>query len=286
MHSRLPCAVPRAAPAPLAVVLPRILRRVHLYSGLALLPFVLIYGVSAFLFNHAGGSAATQRHLTVPAPALDGYLSVPADAAERAAAALGGAAPVAASAAWRGSWVYEFEQDGRRQRLALAADGSSASLRPVSAESSRSERLPGDLCADLAAAAEHAALAALAAAGVGTVTLRRAGAPTLRYRTDTEEVVVALDRGQVTLRQAAGFDLGRLLMRLHTAHGYGGDRFSRLLWAAVVDAMAAAMVLWAVSGLVMWWQKRSHRRIGLYILAATVAATAALVVFLHESLLR
>ena len=30
----------------------RLVRRVHLYSGLFLVPLVLLYGVTAFLFNH------------------------------------------------------------------------------------------------------------------------------------------------------------------------------------------------------------------------------------------
>ena len=37
------------------------MRRVHLYSGLALLPWVLVYGISGFLFNHGGSSATAQR---------------------------------------------------------------------------------------------------------------------------------------------------------------------------------------------------------------------------------
>ncbi|HVJ88034.1 MAG TPA: hypothetical protein VM452_20385, partial [Caulifigura sp.] len=32
----------------------RVVRRVHLYSGLFLFPWVMLYGVTALLFNHPG----------------------------------------------------------------------------------------------------------------------------------------------------------------------------------------------------------------------------------------
>ncbi|MEM9379435.1 MAG: hypothetical protein AAGB93_05740 [Planctomycetota bacterium] len=48
-----------------------VIRRVHLYSGLALVPWVLLYGVTAFLFNHP--SIATDRvREHIEAPELEG----------------------------------------------------------------------------------------------------------------------------------------------------------------------------------------------------------------------
>ncbi|MEM6570639.1 MAG: hypothetical protein AAF957_19670 [Planctomycetota bacterium] len=48
-----------------------VIRRVHLYSGLVLVPWVLLYGVTAFLFNHP--SVATDRvREHIEAPALEG----------------------------------------------------------------------------------------------------------------------------------------------------------------------------------------------------------------------
>jgi hypothetical protein len=74
----------------------------------------------------------------------------------------------------------------------------------------------------------------------------------------------------------------RFLTRLHTTHGYPGEWGARWAWAAVVDAMAAIMVFWGASGLLMWWQIRATRWVGLAVLLASSAAAAWLGVGMHD----
>lgn len=285
-------ALPRSrksGPAPWQATLAKLVRRTHLYSGLALVPFVLVYGVSAFLFNHPVGRAPE----AAPIPVAEGLRATMPDAealAAEAATQLGDGAPLAGSASLRGAWTFECERAGRRQRITVAADGASAQVRALVAEPTRSVRLPAATFAAAHAAAERVATAVVRSAdgaedpttGIrDAVPLRSVGTPTLRYRAGSSEVSVSLERRQATVRDAATFDFGRLLMRLHTAHGYGGGA-ARVLWAIVVDAMAAAMVLWALSGLFMWWQKRSSRRSGGIVLAGTVVGSIVLVVAMAE----
>jgi hypothetical protein len=177
-----------------------------------------------------------------------------------------------------GDWTFEFERDGVRQRLTLPPAGGAPVVRPLARNAARGERVPTTLFEPLhtaAAAAATDALTAAAPTGGSVPSLRRTGAPTLRYVAGGEQTSVSLERGLATHRPAGGFDFGRLLMRLHTAHGYG-EAWVRWLWAVVVDLMAASMVLWAVSGLAMWWQKKSHRRPGLAVLLGTVAVAVGL----------
>jgi hypothetical protein len=78
----------------------------------------------------------------------------------------------------------------------------------------------------------------------------------------------------------------RFLTRLHTASGYpyqGGPRWG---WAFVVDATAAAMLFWAASGLVMWWQVKAARRWGAVVLLASAAVAAYLTVGMYVALVR
>ena len=49
------------------------------------------------------------------------------------------------------------------------------------------------------------------------------------------------------------------LLRLHTAHTFPFGWGSRTVWAVLVDLMAAFMVLWAVTGILMWWQMKVVR---------------------------
>jgi hypothetical protein len=73
----------------------------------------------------------------------------------------------------------------------------------------------------------------------------------------------------------------RFVLRLHTAHGYPGEVNARWLWALVVDVMAFVMCFWGVSGVVMWWQMRSLRRLGTVILltSAVCATTLGFVMY-------
>jgi hypothetical protein len=74
----------------------------------------------------------------------------------------------------------------------------------------------------------------------------------------------------------------QFLLRLHKAHGYPGAADARTPMAVIVDAMAAIMVFWSLSGLVMWWQIKSTRRLGLLILILSTAAAAWIGIGMHE----
>lgn len=277
-----------AAPASWLVALSRWVRRTHLYSGLLLVPFVLVYGISAFLFNHPAPREEDGRdnapQILEVSDTLRGELPTAGALADAVAAALDSGPAEAASASLRGSWTFEFEQQGQRQRLSLAADGSSAELRAVAERAARGTRLPAETLDPASAAAMRVAEQVLAQAGCGEVRLRGQGAPQLRYRQGTTEVTTAIDRRQANVREAAALDFGRLLMRLHTAHGYSSSDAARVVWAVIVDVMAGAMVLWAVSGLWMWWQKRSYRRAGLWTLGFTGIGATALIVAMYLSM--
>jgi hypothetical protein len=41
----------------------QVLRRSHLYLGLALFPWAILYGVTAFLFNHRDPTSGTRRNV-------------------------------------------------------------------------------------------------------------------------------------------------------------------------------------------------------------------------------
>jgi len=86
-------------------------RRVHLYSGLALVPFVCLYGISGYLFNHPdrGGPAEAVPASVVAAAGLAG-LPDAADVAERLVARLRGRDPglqvVGPAPAYAGAFTF------------------------------------------------------------------------------------------------------------------------------------------------------------------------------------
>lgn len=243
------------------------------------MPFVLIYGVSAFLFNHASTAAAATRELE-PAPPVMVELQPLAD---RIAAKLEQTDEVR-QPRLEGSWTFEYGPSNARHRLRFDAAGGPAGITPVAPRDGARERLPEELWSELPPAAEASARSMLAAAGVDPEGLRMTGSPSFAYDRLDRTITVDLDRGTVRER-TTGFDAGRLLMRLHTAHGYRGS-WDRLIWALIVDLMAFAMVLWSVSGLLMWWQRRPNRQPGLLLLAVTFTTASLLAFVLNQTFAR
>ena len=259
----------------------RWMRKVHLYSGLGLLPWVLIYGISGFLFNH-GGSSSSPRMLPIP----------PQDAPERPAneAAFGerllvtmGERPTDFDASLSGAWSFDFSSpdDGSRYRLSMPVDAAEASLTERTARTSTTITYPRNTFADAREAAEFAAAATLERSGVPHASLRVTSGPSLRIQQGDRRWFTTLTRDRVSESHARAFDFGRLMRRLHVTHGYGRDAWSRVIWAVFVDVMAAAMVLWAVTGVAMWWQKKSLRAAGGAVIAAAFGGGVLLILCLQ-----
>ncbi|MBL8898411.1 MAG: PepSY domain-containing protein [Planctomycetes bacterium] len=269
----------------------KLVRRFHLYSGLALVPFVVLYGVTAWLFNHPGVGAEGQAR-TLPAAELDAQgrrsLPLPLELAQQVLEGVG-----------EPSWTLDPRSDVRyRGRLAL--QGRTADLdhalsidepngsarwteRPRAARGEPERRaieLP--VVREALASATEAALAAMRTAGPAPSELRVRSAPVLELGllADGEKRRASYDlaKGELVVHPAGAEparSLRSFLLRLHTAHGYPAELGPRTAWALLVDLMAAALVIWALSGLLMWWQMKLLRRAGLLALGA--GALAALV---------
>ena len=77
----------------------------------------------------------------------------------------------------------------------------------------------------------------------------------------------------------------RFLLRLHLAHGYLSKFDARWAWAVVVDQLFASMVGWGFTGLLMWWQMKNVRRVSALVLAASLVASAAMTIGMHQVLI-
>lgn len=68
----------------------------------------------------------------------------------------------------------------------------------------------------------------------------------------------------------------RFLTQLHLAHIYPYEKNARWVWALLVDTMAVTMIFWAFSGIIMWWQIKSTRKLGTIVLTLSLISTVAL----------
>ncbi len=279
-------------------------RRVHLFLGLLLLPWVLAYGFSALCFNHGIGGRATPAR-DIDARAFTELFTID----DANGTAIGPASRLAAAAVerWRadgvdyrlvgdtprftGTFVLETPAPSGVLRLAFDPASETATVRTIAASGTPPRaRLPAPSAADLRS--RITALAANVDVGTGACDPERIrdwqlrSAPRLRFEAVDEHdqrhtFELPLDGSSATVRPAdddrrpLGF--AAFLRRMHTTHGYRADAgVARLGLAVVVDAMGIAMVVWSLTGLLMWWQKRSLRRLGVVALAACAVVAVAI----------
>lgn len=295
---------PRRRPNALLVV-----RRVHLYAGLLLVPWVLLYGVTAFLFNHPSVMNDLDRQVLSPADLagtpLVGGLDANVVAASVVDALRADGLDVQRgtdAARYTRSLRLEADPDGvGRQTLFVELDGGSGTLytRPAGDDEGASPLDRGRLDVALGDADPREAWRqggrALMAARTGVelspddVSIRSGPTVAFDVVADGRPYRAHYDVGRGRLEaepldEAGAFDARDTLLRLHTAHVYPSEGGVRWVWAVLVDVMAVAMVGWAVSGLVMWWQIKRTRRLGTWLVGASLVAAALIGAAMHAAL--
>ena len=273
----------------------RVVRRVHLYLGLWLLPWLCFYGLSGVLFNHPGLFESVQaRRLAADDFAQSVAWSAPR-AAQSVVSALNGAQPQTSTGErYRLDPSYAPRFAGYTMLTAPAPDGRYTLFvhiergvgvlvhrTPPQPVSTRFERLQLELPELSTAAVERAASGLLQRQGLPVLAELRADpkvSPTLRLRVlDEQDQAWNLEydsySGAVTGRlQATPPTLGiaQLFSTLHTTHHFPLRPGPLLVWALFQDLLGAAMVLWSLTGIVMWWQLKPVRLLGGFALSAAV----------------
>jgi len=179
----------------------RINRRAHLYLGLILLPWVMMYGISSFIISHH----AWFRADTEP------------------------------------PWKPVFERDYRHP---VPEHGD---WRAVAADILRENGLIGAFYAQQPNPDE------LRIDRFSFFSQIR-----LTYR---------IKEGKLRAeKQALRWD--QVILRMHFRGGYDQPKFLNWLWAILVDTTCAAILIWILSGLVMWWRLARTRVWGVVALGA------------------
>ncbi len=303
-------------------------RRIHLWSGLFLVPWVVLYGVSAYLFNHP----ISTRHEIDPGALRAAAVAdaVSPDRARALAEQIVGtinedqdnAAPIQLSGTPEFAGQFSFRGQSERHQLFARVDPStnsgSWSSRPVRATLERANFLPTDKvrvgaeARDATKASVKAILQQTAHAGTLETSSPDAGTPnageleldqwSLRSAPTLQFDIVDAESKPLTLRYdvvrqdlsaqprdradfGSAMSWRRFALRLHTAHTYPSRFGVRFMWAILVDAMAVAMVAWALSGVLMWWQIRTLRRMGIAVGIASLIVAAWLAFGMHAAFL-
>ena len=286
----------------------KLVRRVHMYFGLFLTPWVFLYGVSAFLFNHPDAFPDREVRTLDRSETAGTSLEAIPDASALAArvvealnARAGGRSyrlhnsdyatlsrPLTVTATGRGrehAVRYDFDSGAVTIRSTPTAGRSPHGL--PDGEILRLEDPPRERLA-------RGVPVLLSRLGIEADGVSIRNPPDLVFDLDAEgerlRVAYNIQTERLSVRPvddpAGRLSNRRFLTGLHLAFGYPSRPGARWLWAVVVDMMAAAMVVWGCSGPLMWWQMKSLRRWGAVALAASVVAATCLALAMHAVLSR
>lgn len=283
-------------------------RRIHLYSGLFMFPWVMLYGVTALLFNHPG-AFPDQPGRTLRLEEFKGTpleeIADPAADAEKVIAALN--AKFATIAESQPPFhlinpeMARYTRDrisarvrGEGQEHSVLLDLPSGTAYVSTERQSQAERAPFATRGLKAAGSlgERVKLGlpkALARLGLSAEEAGIAVGTELVFFVEVDgrpwRATCSIQTGAVTGARAdapGDLSLRRFLTQLHLAHGYASQGGVRWVWALGVDAMFASMVFWAISGLLMFWQIKAVRRVGAIVVAASLIVATLLALAMHQ----
>ncbi|QDU76029.1 hypothetical protein Pan97_30740 [Bremerella volcania] len=295
----------------------KLIRRIHLYSGIFMLPWVLLYGFTGWFFNHPGYFTGDQVTSFSAADVAGGQLAVLPQA------------DAMASQIVEELNIESFLVDGPEIKLTdsrapefsgflkftvVAEDAShDVEIDPVSGngtvrttffrdeDKSDPDLPPANPLQDIRgvqipenalAKAQDATPQVLSDLGLSSGTAntgRRSANLTFSAEVDGTPCIVTcnLGNGSITaLREDAKAEIETksFLQRLHLARMYTPHWNVRWFWALMVDAMFLSMVFWGISGILMWWQIKRSRLWGGGFLVASVICAVLLMVGMHDNL--
>jgi hypothetical protein len=288
------------------------IRRLHLYTGMFMFPWVLLYGITALLFNHPS-AFPDQQQIYFGSADIQGTplenLPSPEELAQRVVKALEKKAGTSSQrspsyrlvelnkAAYSEEVVFaRVDAAGwRHNALVAIADGTGRIVTREAAEPIEKapfpqgrlkvEGSPFDLVTDsLPTVLERKGLPA------GDVTI--ISSPELTFLIEAEgkrwkanyNTLTGEISGQLAEQTTASLTCRAFLLQLHLASGFPASVNGRWFWAVAVDAMFASMIFWGLSGVLMFWQIKAVRGWGIAVLLVSALVAAALAFGMHGEL--
>jgi hypothetical protein len=280
----------------------KLARRIHLYAGLVLLPWLMFFGVSGLLFNHPNLGEQVSAFRVGPERMRELTELTPWDVQSAAGEIVAKLNADAGQAAYELDGEFPARLNGLLVLKAPAANGQHLLLfdpeRAVGIVATRTARPQGepapfatahlDLPRYSLSELEGKLSGLLSKTGTAADSTLKGDAklsPTIELRlrdrrNELWNVSYAVGTGRVSGRRAdqlPNLGVSQLFSMLHTTHHFPLGLGARWFWAFFQDLLGVAMVFWGLSGFVMWWQLKATRIAGaLSLLAAlTVAGVVA-----------
>lgn len=277
----------------------KLVRRIHMYAGLVMLPWLLFFGVSGLLFNHpnVGEDVRAERVPSADLKSLSPWQ--PHAVAEQVLKSLNAQAGLRSPGPYHlddsieptlaGSTVLSARAGDRAYMLLVDLAHARGLLvtrmaRPRSADASFPHLkldVPGYALSEVERSAEQL-LRSRGKLANSSLQLHPKIGPELRFAaTDARGTRWHLTfdprSGELSGRKADAFPnvgLSIILAKMHTTHHFPLNMGALWLWALFEDLLGLSMVVWSITGMIMWWKMRPTRIIGLISIAAALGIAA------------
>jgi len=282
------------------------LRRIHLFAGLFMTPWVFLYGITGFLFNHpdtfSDRAVRFAGRSEVAGTPLEHFPTAPrlAEDLVEALNAKGGIREYALvdreAASYSRALLATAIGPGGEHSVRFDPVTAEVFLRSTQPAAKEPARWPGGsklaLRVPLREELAQGIPAVLSRLGIKTDTVSIRNLPdllcTMSRKGRLWHVSYNLETGAISGRpveeQAKRLSSRLFLTRMHLAYTYPSKVDARWFWAVAVDAMFVSMVFWGFSGLLMWWQMKKLRFWGALTLVLSAVVALALAVGMHEVL--
>ncbi|WP_438002064.1 hypothetical protein WMF26_23035 [Sorangium sp. So ce185] len=298
--AREPSAAQGRRPRPRYGAAMKVVRRAHMYLGLLVFPWILLFGISGVLFNHPQiGRDFERRSISAEqVSSLTGFTPWDPDAvARKVVEQLNAGSPsrytldASTPGAFSG-WpeLIGSTGEGGRTMVLIRLDDGAATLSTFPPEPAKAPEPPFagatvELPEHRMAAVEAQVkdlLPKLGIDGAGPLRAHPKVSPELRFRMRDAEgrlwnVTYDLGAGRLDGRLDGGAGqplFVELLGMLHKTHHFPVHGGMTWIWALFADITGITLVLWALTGLAMWWQMKPSRVVGAVAVAVAIAVAA------------
>ncbi|MCA9049020.1 MAG: PepSY domain-containing protein [Planctomycetaceae bacterium] len=282
-----------------------VIRRLHLYSGLFLLPWVILYGITGAMFNHLElfPRAAIQPvpkesvDLTKVSefPTADTMALQVTEALRRSGEIHDITLPEDIRPSYTGDVMFEVKRDGLRHVLQIDPVSHATELVTHPPEDPAQKNLNVGLSRVELKPDPHDLMQQAAGQMFGGMGFSDAANPAplgwtkLNFLATVDErpvrITYVLKDGHIDVSPyngQSGMPWRQWFLRMHTTHGQPPYWNGRMFWSLAVDIVAVAMVCWGLTGLYMWWQIKRTRRIGIALIALSLLTAAVMTLSLAD----
>ncbi len=280
-------------------------RRVHLYAGLFLLPWVFLYGITGAMYNHQT-LFPHQEFRQIPRSVIEASRmsefpnphALAADVVKAIQASDGGASIELSAdpgAEFTSDLMFEVNVDGHKHVVHINPAGQAAFVAIHPPEDFKPQRLLQNInhiqieSNPIGIARESASLMLKETGIMTSEEPLPFGWAKLNFLASLDSqpvrVTYVLKDGHVDVTKydgQHGMSLRGFFLRLHTSHGQSPHWNGRMLWSLFVDAMAIAMVTWGLTGILMWWQIKRTRRLGAIIILISISTALTMLVIMTD----